>query len=451
MEIKETSSDGLKRELEVVVASAELNEKFDARLGEMSQRVQLKGFRKGKVPRTHLKKVYGRAVMAEILEQTVRETSAKALEDRGERPAQQPAITLPEDESEVEKVIKGEADLAYKMAFEVIPDIALTDFSKLKLEKMVVEVADAEVDEALQELLKNNLTYEADETRVAEEGDQVTIDFKGTMDGEAFEGGSGEGMAVVLGQGNFIPGFEEGLSGAKTGDEKQIDVTFPEGYPAEHLAGKPAKFDIKITAVGVPKTPEANDAFAEGLGVETLAKLKDMLRQRIAEKYAESSRIKLKRELLDSLEEAHDFDLPPSLVEREFETIWQQLTQSLERNGKTLADEDKSEEETREEYRKIAERRVRLGLVIGEIGEKNKIEVSQDELRRALMEQARQYPGQEKAVYEFYEKNPAAIAELRAPIFEDKVVDFILELAKPTEKTVSKEELEKALEEAAEA
>ncbi|MEO1545077.1 MAG: trigger factor, partial [Pseudomonadota bacterium] len=314
--------------------------------------------------------------MAEILEQTVRETSSKAIEDRGERPAQQPAIALPEDEKEIEKVINGEADLSYSMAFEVLPEIALTDFSKLQLEKLVVETADEEVDKALDELLQNNTAFEEEDGRTAADGDQVKIDFKGSIDGEAFEGGSGDDMPIVLGQGNFIPGFEEGLSGAKAGEERTIDVTFPEDYQAEHLAGKPAKFEITVKSVGKPQKPEANDDFAKTLGVEGIDTLKTMLRDRIQEQYDQTARIKLKRELLDTLEAAHKFDLPPSLVDREFDAIWKQLTDGLEKSGKTLEDEGKTEEETRTEYRGIAERRVRLGLVIGEIGDKNKIEVT---------------------------------------------------------------------------
>lgn len=450
MEIKETSVEGLKRTLEVVVASKDLNDRFDERLGEMSERVQLKGFRKGKVPRTHLKKVYGKAVMAEIVEQAVRESSSKAIEDRGERPAHQPAINLPEDEKEIEKVINGEADLAFSMSFEVLPSIELTDFSKLKLERLVTEVEDAEVDQALEELLKNNVSYEVTDGRVAEDGDQVTLNFKGLIDGEAFEGGTAEGVPLVLGEGNFIPGFEDGLKGAKADEERNLDITFPEDYSAEHLAGKAAVFETKVVSVGVPTTPEASDDFAKTLGVDSLDNLKTMLRDRLQQQYDQGARVKLKRELLDALEETHKFELPPSLVQREFDAIWKQLTENLERSGKTLEDEGKTEDETRSEYQAIAERRVRLGLVIGEIGDKNKIDVTPEELRRAVMEQTRQYPGQEKFVVEFYEKNPNAVAELRAPIFEDKVVDFILELAKPTDKKVTKEELTAAVEAATE-
>ncbi len=451
MEIRETNSDGLSRTLEVVIGQDELNQRFDARLGELKNTVQLKGFRKGKVPVTHLKKVYGKQVMAEILEQTVKETSSKAIQDRDERAAAQPAITLPEDQSEIEKVINGEADLSYSMTFEVLPKIELADFSTLELEKLVVEVEDAAVDEALGQLRERGTTYEEAKDRVAEEGDQVSMDFVGKIDGEAFEGGMAADQAVTIGAGNFIPGFEEGLLGAKAGDEPTIDAHFPDDYQAAHLAGKTAQFDVIVKSVNIPKLPELDDEFASGLGVESLAKLKEVLAKQIGQEYADTARMKVKRELLDALEKVHDFELPPSLVEREFEGVWAQLTQGLQQSGKTFEDEGKTEDEAREEYKKIAARRVRLGLIIGEIGDVNKIEVTQEELRGALMQQARSYPGQEKMVYEFYEKNPNAIADLRAPIFEDKVVDHILEIAKPSEKSVTKDELFKLIEEATEA
>lgn len=449
MQVTETNSDGLKRELQVVVGVDELNERFSARLDSMKDRVNLKGFRKGKVPVAHLKKVYGKAVMAEVLEEAVKETSIKALKDRDERPAFQPSIALTEDQQEIERVINGEADLSYSMSFEVIPPIEISDLSKLQLERPVAEVADDDVDDALRQLIERNVAFEVEEGRAGSAGDQLNIDFVGKIDGEAFEGGSAEGVELVLGQAQFIPGFEEGLTGAKAGDAPTLNVNFPEDYPATHLAGKAAVFETKVNSVGMPKQPEANDDFAKSLGVDDLAKLKELLRDRITQEYNEASRLKLKRALLDALEKAHEFELPPSMVDREFDMIWGQLTKNLEQEGKTFEDEGKPEEEMREEYRSIAARRVRLGLVIGEIGEKNKIEVSTDELRRALMEQARRYPGQEKFVYEYYEKTPGALNELRAPLFEDKVVDYILELAKPTEKTVSKEQLLSAEEEAA--
>ncbi|MCB1504727.1 MAG: trigger factor [Hyphomicrobiaceae bacterium] len=450
MQITELNTDGLKRTLKVTVDQTELDERFNRRIDEVKDRVQLKGFRKGKVPIAHIKKLYGRSLMAEVLEQTVRETSSKAISDRNERPAMQPAIDLPKDEAEIEKVISGKGDLAYEMSFEVLPEIQVTDLSSLKLERLVAQVEGEAIDEVLADLAKRSTSYEAEEGRAAANGDRVTVDFVGKIDGTPFEGGQDEDMAVIVGQGNFIPGFEEGLAGLKAGDEKVVQATFPEGYPEERLAGKQADFDVKVKEVAAPKVPEINDEFAKTLGAENVDKLKELVTQQLEREYAQAARVKIKRELLDELEKTHTFELPPSLVDNEFQSIWQQLQQSLDREGKTFADEGKTEDEAKEEYSKLAERRVRLGLVIGEIGDKNKIQVTQDELRQALVEQARRYPGQEKFVYEYYEKTPGALAQLRAPIFEDKVVDFVLEQAKPAEKQVTKDELMKALDQAAE-
>jgi trigger factor len=446
MQIREVNSQGLKRELEVVVASGELNERFQDRLNQIKDTVQLKGFRKGKVPVNHIKKIYGKSVMLEILNDTVKETSTKAIEDRKERPALQPDIVLPEDPDKLDRILNGQDDLAYSLSFEILPDIELTDFAKLQLERLVVDVEDKDRDDAIEKLIDNNLNYEVEEGRAAEDKDQLTIDFVGKIDGEVFEGGSAEGIEIVIGQGQFIPGFEEQLTGAKAGEDRLVEVAFPEDYGADHLRGKQASFETKIKAVAKPQRPEANDAFAQSLGVESLEKLQELFTQRISDEYAQAARSKLKRELLDALEAAHTFELPPTLVDREFEELWSQVTSEMERAKETWEDKDQTEEEAREEYRGIAERRVRLGLVIGEIGERNKIEVGEEELRKALLEKVRQFPGQEKIVYEYYQKNPGAVAELRAPIFEEKVVDFILELAKPTERKVSKDELQKALE-----
>lgn len=450
MQIKEVTSEGLKRELEVVVATDELSKRFEGKLNEIKNTVQLKGFRKGKVPVNHLKKVYGKSVMLEILNDTVKETSAKALQEREERPAGQPEIALPEDPEKVERILSGEDDLSYSMSFEVLPNIDLADFSTLKLERWVVDVDDKEIDEAIEKLIDNNMAYEAVEGREAQEKDRLTIDFVGKIDGEAFEGGSAEGIEIVLGQGHFIPGFEEQLVGAKAGEERLVNVSFPEDYGAEHLRGKAASFETKVQAVAAPKRPEANDEFAKSLGLEGLDKLQELMSKRISDEYAQASRAKMKRELLDELEKTHTFELPPSLVDREFEQMWEQVGAAMQNEGKTWETEGKTEDEAKEEYRKIAERRVRLGLLIGEIGEKNKIQVGDEELRNALLEQVRQFPGQERAVYEYYQKQPGALAELRAPIFEEKVVDFIVELAKPEEKKVTKEELQKALDELSE-
>ncbi|MGE0053704.1 MAG: trigger factor [Hyphomicrobium sp.] len=449
MQVTETGRDGLKRTLKVVVAKAELDERFKGRLDEIKDRVQIKGFRKGKVPLPHLKKVYGKSLMAEVLEQAVQDTSIEAMKERNERPAGQPKIEIEDAEAgSVERVINGESDLAYSMSFEVLPPITLADFSTFKLERLSADVEDADMERALNEIMDRNTTFEPEEGRVAENGDMLTLDFVGKIAGEPFEGGSAEDANLVLGKGQFIPGFEEGLVGTKAGDERTVKATFPAEYPMPNLAGKEAEFDVKVKAVSIPKKPELDDAFAVGLGAESLDNMKEIVRGQLQRELDSAARVKLKRELLDEIDRAHVFDLPPSLVDFEFGNIWRQVESNMKATNKTFPDEGKTEDEAKAEYRKIAERRVRLGLVVGEIGEKNKITVSQDELRRALVEQARRYPGQEKVVYEYYEKTPGALAELRAPIFEDKVIDFVVDAAKPAEKKVSKEELLKQVEEA---
>lgn len=448
MQVTETGRDGLKRTLKVVVAKAELGERFSVRLDEIKDQVQIKGFRKGKVPVPHLKKMYGKALMAEVLEQAVKDTSAKAIQERNERPAVQPKIEIVDQKDDmVDRIFNGQDDLAYSMSFEVLPPIPLADFSTLKLERLVSDVDDEALNSALDQIAERNMAYEPAEGHAAGDGDAVNMDFKGTIDGEAFEGGSGEGANLVLGKGQFIPGFEDALKGVKAGEDRTIDATFPADYPVTELAGKAAKFAVSVKSVSKPKKPAIDDDFAAGLGAENLEKLKELVSGQIKREYDQASRMKLKRELLDELDKVHTFELPGSLVDYEFENIWRQLETNLKNTGKTFADEGKTEDEARAEYKTIAERRVRLGLVVGEIGEKNKIKVTEDELRRALIEQARRYPGQEKMVYEFYEKQPGALAELRAPIFEDKVVDFILDAAKPVEKKVSKDDLFKQVEE----
>ncbi len=451
MQVTETARDGLKRTLKVVVDQAELSQRFSVRLDELKDRVQLKGFRKGKVPVPHLKKMYGKGLMQEVLEQAVSESSAKAVKDRNERPAQQPTIEIDDAKEGVfERIVAGEADLAFSMSFEVLPPIPVADLSSLKLERLVADVDDEAVEKALNELADRNVTFAVEDGRAASNGDMVTLDFKGTLEGEAFEGGAAEGANLVLGKGQFIPGFEEGMIGAKAGEARTVNGTFPDAYPMKNLAGKTAQFEVSVKAVSKPNRPAIDEDFATGLGTENLAKLKELVAAQIKREYDQASRMKLKRELLDELDKAHTFELPASLVDFEFENIWKQLTNNLTATNKTFADEGKTEDEARAEYRDIAARRVRLGLVIGEIGEKNKLSVTQDELRRALVDRARQFPGQEKMVYEYYEKQQGALAELRAPIFEDKVVDHVLEQAKPIEKKVTKDELFKAVEETTE-
>lgn len=444
MQVTETSADGLKRELKVVIPQGELGQRYASRLDEVKDTVQLKGFRKGKVPLAHVKKLFGRSVMAEVLQQTLEETSRKAISDRKERAAHQPNINLTEDKDEIERVLSGQSDLAFTMSYETLPEINVTDFSALKLEREVADVSEEAIDKAVADIAERSVRHEAEADRAAGDGDRLTIDFAGSVGGEPFEGGKGEDVPLVMGQGGFIPGFAEGLVGAKAGETRTVTVTFPADYPEASLAGKEAVFVVAVKEVAKPIRPELNDEFAKTFGAETFDKLRELVKGRIAAEYENMSRLKLKRQILDGLDEKHDFALPATLVEGEFEGIWKQVTQSLEQAKKTFADEGKTEEEMRAEYRKIAERRVRLGLLIGEIGDKNNIEVSQDELKRALIEQARRYPSQARLVYEYYEKTPGALMELRAPIYEEKVISHILEKVTPVDKKVTVEELLKS-------
>ena len=451
MEVTETAKDGLKRTLKVVVGQNELGERFSVRLDELKDRVQLKGFRKGKVPTPHLKKLYGKALMQEVVEKTVSDTSAQVIRDRNERPAQQPKIELVDaSEAAIEKIVNGESDLAYSMSFEVLPPIPQPNLAEIKIEKFVADVDEEALGKALGELAERNVKYEVEDGRAAQDGDSVTMGFVGKIDGEPFEGGSAETATIILGKKQFIPGFEEGLIGIKAGDERVVTATFPEQYQVPALAGKVATFDVKAKDVSKPVTPQIDDDFAAGIGAENLAKLRELVEAQIKREFEHASRMKIKREILDALDAGQAFELPTSLVDFEFQNIWRQVENNMKASGKTFADENLSEDEARKEYRGIAERRVRLGLVIGDIGEKNKLTVSEDELRRALIARAREFPGQEKMVYEYFEKTPGALAELRAPIFEEKVIDFVLDQIKPVEKKVTRDELLKAVEEVTE-
>jgi trigger factor len=440
MNITEVSSDGLRRQLKVVIGAEELEKRLSARLEELKGKARLKGFRPGKVPKEHLRKVYGRSVMAEVVQQAVAETSREAISERAERPAFQPTVGLPEDEGEIDKIFAGTSDLAYTLSFEVLPQFETMDFGKIELEKPVAAVTDADIDQAIDRIRAANLIYKPKEG-AAESGDRLTADFVGKIDGEPFDGGSTEDAQIVLGSGNFIPGFEEGLTGVKAGEERIVVATFPETYPEKNLAGKAATFDVKIKEVAEPETPELNDDLAKSIGVETVAKLREMVKSRLEQDRAVASRLKMKRALLDALNEGHSFDLPPTLVDNEFQAIWRQVMHDLETSKRSFEDEGTTEEKAREDYRDIAERRVRLGLVLSEVGSRHQINVTDDEVNRALLDRIRQFPGQERKVYDFYRNNPQMLAEIRAPVFEDKVVDYILELAKVKDKPVTVEEL----------
>jgi trigger factor len=444
MQVTETLSEGLKREFAVVVPAADLVAKADERLDTLKGQVRLNGFRPGKVPVAHLKRLYGRSVMAEAIENAVREANAKIVTDRGFKLVRDPEVTLPTDEKAVEQMVEGKTDLTYTVALEIMPPIEIADFKGVKLEKPVTDVSDDEVDDAIGKLAEANRPFAAKaEGAKAEKGDRAVIDFTGKLDGQPFEGGTGGDVAVQIGSGTFIPGFEDQLVGAAAGESRTINVTFPEGYPAQQLAGKQAEFDVVVKSLEAPTEVKIDDEFAKTLGLESLAKLKDLMKERLAREHALMSRQRVKRQLLDELDKLHKFAPPPSLVEDEFSNVWRTIDEDLKARNRSFEDEGTTEEKAREEYRTIAERRVRLGLVIAEIGERNKIQVTEEELTRAVTERARQVPGREQEVWDYFRKNPAAVANLRAPIFEDKVIDFILELADVSEKKVSREELYK--------
>ncbi len=446
MQVTETAAAGLKREYRVVVPANDLEAKVQERLDDLKGRVQLRGFRPGKVPVAHLKRLYGKSAMAEVIEAAVREANTKIVSDHGFKLATEPKVVLPTEEGAVEGVIEGKSDLAYTVEMEIVPPITLADFKSFELERLTAPVTDDEIDPALKTIGEQNRPFAA-KSEGAEKGDRVTVSFQGTMNGETFEGGSGDDVPILLGSGQFIPGFEDHLSGIKTGESRTFDVKFPEDYPAATVAGKDATFAVTAKTVEAPGEVTMDDAFAKTLGLESLAKLRDALRERIEREHAAATRQKVKRALLDQLDAHHQFEPPPTLVEEEFNNVWQAIENDLKQQGRSFADEGTTEEKARADYRAIAERRVRLGLVLAEIGEKNNIKVTDEQLSQAIVAQARMVPGQEQRVWDYYRNNPGALAALRAPIFEDKVVDFLLELAETTDKQVSREELFKEDEE----
>jgi trigger factor len=440
MQVTETLNEGLKREIQIVVPATELDSRLSARLEEMRGQVKLNGFRPGKVPTAHLRRLYGKSAMAEIVQDVLNENARKTLEERGERAAMQPSFELPESEDETVEILSGKRDLAYKMTYEILPAFTLGELSGIKIDRPVAEVTDEEVGIEVNKLARDSSEYSPKEG-AAETGDRLTISYVGKIDGEPFEGGADENGMVQIGSGRFIPGFEDQLIGAKVGDERVLNVTFPEEYGAKALAGKAATFDVVVKEVSSPVAVTVDDEWAKKFGIESLEKLRGTIREQMQGQLNVATRTKIKRQLLDQLDERHTFELPPTMVEQEFQNVWNQVTQDLERSGRSFADEETTEDAAKADYRKIAERRVRLGLVLSEIGEKNQIQVTDEEVQKALVDRIRQYPGQEKQVYDFYKENPEALASLRAPIFEEKVVDHLLTLADITDRTVSREEL----------
>ena len=439
MQVTETLNEGLKRGYAITVTAAELEDKVNAKLEEARRDFQMKGFRKGKAPLPLMKKMFGKSVLGEAMQESIDEAMRKHFEETGERPALQPDVQMTNENWE-----EGQ-DIEVEMKYEALPEVPDTDFSQIKLEKLVAEIDEDAVNEALDNLANSANHFEPRRKgSKAKDGDQVVIDFVGKLDGEPFEGGAAEDFPLVLGSGQFIPGFEEQLEGAKAEEEKEVTVTFPENYQAEQLAGKEAVFDVTVKEVKEPKPAPIDDELAKKFGAEDLEALKGQIRERLSEEYAGAARSVMKRKLMDALDEVVDFDLPPTLVETEAKQIAHQLWH--EKNP-DVKGHDHEEVEPTDEDNKLAERRVRLGLLLAEVGNKAEVTVSDSELQQAMMNQARQYPGQERQFFEFMQQNPQAQQQLRAPIFEDKVVDYILELAEVTEKTVSKDELQKAVEE----
>ncbi|MCA1973867.1 MAG: trigger factor [Caenispirillum sp.] len=437
MQVTETNAEGLKRDFKVVVPAADLAAKSEVRLKELSTQVKMPGFRPGKVPLSLVKKRYGQSVLGEVVEQSVQEAAEKAISENNLRPAMQPKIDL--------QNFSEDADLEFTISVEVLPEITPVDFATVELTRPKADVADQEIEDALKRIAESQKTNEAvtSKTRKAKEGDAVLIDFVGKKDGEEFPGGKAEGYELELGSGTFIPGFEDQVIGLKAGDQKTITVTFPEEYPAENLKGAEVTFDVTVHEIREPKVPEIDDELAKKVGMESLEALKTAVREQIQREYDNLSRQKVKRQLLDKLSDAHDFDVPPTMVEMEFDGIWKQVEQAKEQGQLDPEDEGKSDDELKSDYRKLAERRVRLGLLLSEVGQKNEVQVTQEDLNRAIMAEAARFPGQEQAVFSYFMQNRGAIDQLRAPIYEDKVVDFIIEKAKVEDKPVSVDELMK--------
>jgi len=434
MQVTQTHAEGLEREYRVTVGADQIDRKVTDRLSEIGKEARIPGFRPGKAPMTILRQRFGQAVLGEVLEKLVEESSQEAMTQEDLRPARQPRI-------EVESFDQGQ-DLTYKMSMELLPEIEPVDFATLELERLSVRVPDEEVEKALGHLAAEaGESTPVDPPRPAREGDIVVIDFQGTVDGEAMPGMDAQDHYLELGSNRLIPGFEEQLEGAEAGDSREVRVTFPESYGNEALAGREAVFQVAVKEVR-EKVPQAvDDELAQKYGAESLDDLREKLRQNIQQHYEQSARQKVKRELLDKLAEQHDFELPPSMLEAEFEQIWQQIEQDRAQGRLDPEDADKDEATLKQEYRDIAARRVRLGLLLSEVGRRQQIQVSQEELSRAVMDEARRYPGQEQQVFEYYQKSPEALNALRAPVYEDKVVDYILELAAVTTREVTPDEL----------
>jgi len=445
MQVTETLSEGLKREYKIVLPAGDLAARLDGQLNEMKGKARINGFRPGKVPLSHLKRLYGKSVMLDVVQDAVYEANQKIVEENKLRIAGQPRFDLPTEQAEVEKAFESTGDFAFGVTYELLPKFEVGTFEDIEIERLVATVTEEEIDQIVKRLSDQNRTFIPKEAEgaTAEKGDKATLDFVGKIDGVAFEGGGGTDVDVVIGSETFIPGFEDQIIGLKTGESRTITCTFPENYSAAQLAGKVATFDVTIKSIAAPGELKIDDDFAKGFGFEDLAGLRTSVRDRINEENANAARSKWKRALLDALDKKYSFELPPGMVEREFATIWRQAETERQQANRSFEDEKTTEEAARADYQRIAERRVRLGLVLAEIGETAGVTVSEDEVSRALVERTRNYPGQEKAIWDFYRKNPGALNEIRAPLFEEKVVDHLMTQVKVVDKPVTRDDLVK--------
>jgi trigger factor len=446
MQVTETLNEGLKRKLSVTIPAATLNTRLGDKLEELRGQANIKGFRPGKVPLAHIKKMFGRSAMSEVMTDAINSTVSETLDGRKERAAAQPKVDLPQDQAVINDVLDGKSDLAFEVEYEVLPPVELMNLDGIKLNKPVIDITDEEVTAEVNRVFAQNRGYtDKGDEGVVENGDRLGLSFVGKIKGKPFDGGTSDHAHLTVGSGEFIPGFEEQLIGMKKGETREIEVTFPKDYQSDELAGKKAQFEVTVLHVDGPNQGELDDEFAKRLGVENVEAMRAAVKTQMEAALASMSRQHMKRQILDALDDGHKFDVPAQLVDAEFNTIWSRVEHEVQSHGRSFEDEGTTEEAAREQYRKIAERRVRLGLVVAEIGNQNDVNVTEEEHQQALIAEVRRFPGQEQQVYDYYRKNPQALAGLRAPVFENKVVDFVADKGKITDKKMTRAELAKLI------
>ncbi len=441
MQVTEIVNFGLKREIKVTVPASDIEVRLAKRLADAKDKICINGFRPGRVPMQHIRKIYGKSLMAEVVNEIIADSAHKIIADRGEKAAMQPDVMMTRDENETEKIIAGGADFEFSLSYEVIPAPEIKELSDIKVSRPIYDVSESEIEEQVKRIAESTRSFEVKKSRAAE-GDRVIIDYVGKIDGVTFDDVKGDDRPLVLGSKEFTQSFEDQLIGAKAGDEKLVTVTFPDNYQDLHLAGREVTFDVTVKEVATPSKLEINDETAKNLGLESIEKLREIVRGQLENQFGTMARQKVKRQLFDQLDDTYKFEAPSKLIEAEFNNIWNMVTRDLEIVGRTFADEETTEEEARAEYQCLAERRVRLGLVLAEIGEQSGVTVSDEELRRGMLDTVHRYTAsQQQEMLDFYRNNPSALGNMRATLFEEKVVDHLLSQISVTNKKVSKEEL----------